>query len=213
MPGQAPLGRLEGVERVFVAGRPAVMLGAGEAEWKGRVRASGVTGLVRPRLSFVVDALTRHGNPFDLDNLCSPVLGVVATGSVRSVWATIEIGHPEGVWLEEADPPAPPSHAEVRVRIAAPPAQSNSQAEILPEPRGIARLGNAEPLGLHLVFYEATAFIGNFLFDGPVKPLIDALAPIFGGRARAPHDHRVRDLRVVRAPVRGNGVDVTCWRL
>jgi hypothetical protein len=188
------------------------MLGSGEAAWKATVRASGITGLTRPHLRFVVASLTRGGRPFDLDNLCSPVLGIVAPGPVESVWATVEVGEPEGVWVSEEAPPSPPADAEVRLVIARPPVGSKRRDEPLPELRDAAPLGVGEPLGLHLAFHDPAARVGDFGFTGPVKPLIDALAPLFGGTLHAPHDHRVRDLRVVRGRP-GQVVEAVCWRL
>lgn len=70
------------------------------------------------------------------------------------------------------------------------------------------------PIGLELTFDDDHVKIGRFNFEGPVKPLIDAFAPLFGQGRNGPADHRVRELRITKgARPPGTGVLVRAWMM
>jgi hypothetical protein len=143
--------------------------------------------------------------------MASPVLSVVA-GAVESVWVTVSEGETEGVAISDTPAPAPPPDA-FEVLIAEPPTRSVRRDDSLPELTDVVAIGVDEPVGLHLTINRPTAAIGDFKFEGPVKPLIDALAPLLGGVQGRPHDHRVRDLRVVRGSGSDGSATVAVWLL
>jgi hypothetical protein len=100
------------------------------------------------------------------------------------------------VTLRELRPPAVDHEIAFTSRIADPPLSSQAGSAVLAELEGASLLGQAGPLGLELTFDDPAAPIGNFGFNGPVKPSIDALGPLLGwqrpkkgGRA----DHRIHD--------------------
>lgn len=80
----------------------------------------------------------------------------------------------------------------------------------LTEMAGMQVVGSDQPLGCHLAFGDRHTPIGDFGFEGPIKPLIDALWPLLGGVSGRPADHRIRDLRVVSGAGMV-GVEVTLW--
>ena len=197
------------MEPVFVPGEPALFLTAREKEWKALVAQHCPVRLTRPRLGFTVASFRRRGHVFDLDNLTKPVLDVVG-GAVESVWATVAEGQVPGVSIGEGTPPPPP-RVDFRVSIADPPRRSVRTDQPLPELADVVPVGVNEHLGMRLALHGAQK-IGDFGFEGPVKPLIDALAPVLGGRPGRPADHRIKDLRVVQGAA-DDGADVVLWVL
>jgi hypothetical protein len=194
---------------VFVAGEPALLLTARESAWKAAVRDAGVTGLVRPRLRFVVSAWQRNGQVFDLDNLVEPVLRVVApVGRIRSVWATVDVGPEPGVYIDAADPAPPPADATT-ITVAELPRRSTRADVVLRELDGVPPLAGDWRVGCELRL-GANAGTIRFGFEGPVKPTIDALWPLLGGVPHRPHDHRIDDLRVVATNAPAS--TITVWR-
>lgn len=197
---------------VFVAGEPALLLSRGEAAWREAVRGCGLSNLRSPRFHFIVTSWRRGGNQFDLDNLVDPVLAAVGARPPDrvSVWATVEVGIHPGVVITDAPPPPPPA-SSVTLHLATAPSRSVRTSECLAELLDQAPVGTEEPCGCSLILGPDTTGV-VFGFDGPIKPTIDALWPLLGGAAHAPADHRIRDLRVSRDPLRA-GVQVALWPL
>jgi hypothetical protein len=104
----------------------------------------------------------------------------------------------------------PPPEAGRRVVIAGPPQQSVRRNDVLPELADVSQVGVDGAVGCYLRFGDAGVPIGDFGFDGPIKPLIDALWPMLGGEPHRPADHRIRDLRVERGGG-FEGVEVILW--
>lgn len=199
----------------FVAGEPVLFLTnpARESTWSAQVRAAIATSLEHPRLGFIVASLTRGHQPFDIDNLAKLVLDAVAPDPA-SVWVTVEVGDRPGVRIGDEAPPSLDASL-VDVRIGTPPRRSVRSPPVLVELATAVVIEPATaPIGLELTYDSAAVRIGRFDFEGPVKPLIDALAPLFGRYANGPADHRVRELRITKGVRPGEeGVRVRAWRL
>lgn len=198
---------------VFVCGRPSLFLTPRERAWREVVRASGVTGLVNPRLAFTVASNRRGGQNFDIDNLAKPVLEIVATDPA-SIWVTVSVGTAEGVLIDDAGPPIA-SSVEFEVDVPSPRRRSVRPLIPLVETHGMPVI---EPIdatvGLELSFDAASEPIGDFGFEGPIKPLIDALGDVLGTYSAGPRDYRVRELRVRKGQRPGGScVRLSIWRL
>jgi hypothetical protein len=196
---------------VFIEGRAATLLGSGEAAWCETVRARRVALPAELRLRFVVDSWRRGGHLFDLDNLVDPVLQSASwpgEGFV-SVWATVDVGEPIGVHVETGPLPALPADA-VAAELLNPRVRSVRAAVADPGFDCFEVFSGDEPLGCELALGQDVAPI-RFSFESPVKPAIDALWPVIGGRHDRPNDHRIRDLRVRLQA--GNGIRLALWRL
>ncbi|MHB1447006.1 MAG: hypothetical protein ACYCZV_15325 [Acidimicrobiales bacterium] len=158
----------------------------------------------------MVGSWLRGGHRFDLDNLVDPVLGAVGlpVAERASVWATVAVGATSGVAIATDVPPDPPADA-IALHIAAPPTRSVRREERLAELAEAIALEGDGAVGCYLTLGADTRGL-IFGFEGPIKPTIDALWPLLGGTARAPADHRIRDLRVRRDP-EGRGIAVALW--
>jgi hypothetical protein len=202
-------------DAVWVPGSPAVYLGAGESAWKKLLGGCGFMSS-RPAMIFTVSSWKRYGNWFDLDNLTWPVISAL-TLVPDSIWSTVRRAEPVGVTLWEQGPPAVDHEIAFARHIAQPPLSSQAGIPALIELEGASVLGRAEPLGLELTFDDPAAPIGNFGFNGPVKPMIDALGPLLGwhgSKKGGPADHRIHDLRVRRGKVPGShGAQLRLWYL
>lgn len=184
-------------------------MGRGEREWQDAVRSAVPHPPTTIRLQFTVASLLRLGNRFDIDNMSKPVLDALG-GEFESVWATVDVGNNPGV-LVSAEPP-PRSDMGRWVSISDPPNRSIRRYDVLPELADVEPVGANSSLGCHLLFGDPDTPIGDFGFEGPIKPLIDVLWPLLGGEANNPADHRIHDLRVDRS-TGVEGVDVTIWEL
>jgi hypothetical protein len=155
---------------------------------------------------------------YDLDNLTYPVLAVLGTTACESVGATVEIGGGEGVFIRDQSPPKPPDQHLVMTYIARPNTASVADRQLPPELGGAEQVGGDDLLGLSLEFDAAHVAVGEMSYEGPVKSLIDDLAPFFGYRhgngAPVAMDFRVKELRIARghSPMRA-GVRATIWSL
>lgn len=198
----------------FVAGEPVLFLTnkARERGWTDEVRRAVAGPLFHPRLAFTVSTLLRRGNPFDIDNTAKLVLETVSPAPA-SVWVTLMPGAPAGVAIDDVLPPRPEISA-LDVYVVAPPPRSFRGTQLPELTSAIVLEPATAPIGLELTFDSSEARIGQFAFDGPIKPLIDALGPLFGRYAYGPADHRVRELRITKGahPDR-SGVRVRAWLL
>lgn len=198
----------------FIGGEPVLFLAnpRREREWIGQIRAADIGPIRRPRLAFTVSSHRRRSQPFDIDNLAKLVLDCVAPDP-QSVWVTVAVGDPVGVLIEEVNPPQV-ERPVAEIYIEAPPLRSKRGTQ-LPELATVTKLEPATAsVGLELAFDDEHVRIGRFDFEGPVKPLIDALAPLLGRDRSGPADHRVHELRITKAaqPQR-TGVLVRAWMM
>lgn len=192
---------------VFVEGEPVLFMGRGERKWREKVRSAVALVPSSIRLQFTVASLLRWGNRFDIDNMCKPVLDALGA-EFDTIWATTVVGDRPGVTIAGERPPAP--YLAAQAMIADPPRMSVRRDDVLAELVDATPIRDDGPLGCHLRFGDPDAPIGDFGFEGPIKPLIDALWPLLGGEAHKPADHRIHDLRVERG-VAVQGVEVTVW--
>lgn len=201
------------MQPTFIGGRPALFLTSAERAWRETVGAVHLEALRHPRLAFTVASFRRGGQDFDIDNLTKPVLELVAPAP-ETVWVTVAVGEKEGVLIAEEEPP-PPARADVALEVARPRRRSVRPLVPLGETSGMRAI---EPLdavvGLELAFDSQDEPIGDFGFNGPIKPLIDALGNVLGTYAAGPRDYRVKELRVRRGARPGStGAQVKLWRL
>jgi hypothetical protein len=173
----------------------------------------------------MVDSYTRRGQYFDMESLGYVVLAswrhdLRRAGPVKladpfkpdAIWLTMRVTDGEvGVRLiSESPPEPPPALVRLEVEIERPPGLS-VRGTTIPELRDCAELDEASWLGLELRF-GPNVDIAEFGFQGPIKPLIDAMGPVLGlDRRGGPADHRLHDLRIRHDPDRGEGVIARLW--
>lgn len=201
---------------VFVPGEPPVFdVKKSERlrEWMQKIESAYARQASHPRLRFVVGAWQRWYNYFDLDNLCKPVLEVIAKDA-ESLWATMELGDQPGVYISDFMPPTPP-HVDGTFYIVHAPMTSKKQDEALPELVDANRIGTDEPLGVLLRFDSGKLSVGYKSIDfGPVKAALDALTQLVGMHKKQVADHRIHELRVLKgARPESDGVTIDVWRL
>ncbi|GHO56073.1 hypothetical protein [Ktedonobacter robiniae] len=200
-------------EYPFLEDEPPTFLSSGEKEWKENVRAICSQSLQHPCLRFVVSSWVRRYNYFDLDNIAGPVLNVVGMES-STVWVSMELGETPGVAISNHPPPIPSNLCQEPLYIRNPPIKSISSAALLPELEGQNIIGDEEPLGLILIFDSDETRIGDFSFEGPIKPLIDSFGPLLGTYHQSAKDYRIHEIRILKGHRIGErGVRVGFWFL
>jgi hypothetical protein len=164
------------------------------------------------KLTFVVSALRRRGQPFDLDNLVHPVL-MVFDDPIDQMSARLYVGDQPGVLIESAVA-EPPREGHLRSMYVA----SHSDASVRDRP-GIPEIledpvyDEHEGIGLSLIFDRSDIPIRRGWF-GPTEAVIDDLASWLGRytERRLIADHRIRDLRITRGQnPDGEGVHIAIW--
>ena len=185
-------------DSVFVDGEPVLSGGRGQERWQSEIRSRAPRRVAHPKLTFVVSALRRRGQPFDLDNLVHPVL-MVFDDPIDQMSARLYVGDRPGVLIEN-DISDPPRDGYLRSIYAV----SHSDASVRDRP-GIPEIlddplyDEHEGIGLSLVFDRSDVPIRGGWF-GPTEAVVDDLAPWLGRytRRRLIADHRIRDLRIAR---------------
>lgn len=200
-------------EPVFVEGHPALFLTRGERLWREAIRATGISTIAYPHMTFTVTSFRRGGQDFDIDNLAKPVLEIVSSNPT-TVWATVHEGERSGVLIEDAEPPTP-GRIDLALDVPSPRRRSVNPLTPLAETNGMNVLGSADaPVGIELAFDAEGERIGDFGFEGPIKPLIDALGNVLGTYSAGPRDYRVKELRIRRRERPGStGVQIRIWLL
>lgn len=196
---------------VWVPGEPVLSGGRGQDEWQAAIRtALGGREIRNPSLTFVVAALRRWGNPFDLDNLIHPVL-MVLDEPIDVVTARLYVGSQPGLLLEDSLPPLPEPVRSLYV-------SSHSKVSARTRP-GILELvddevlSDHEGLGLSLEFDRADIPIRRGWF-GPTEAVVDDLKPWFGTYTTREliADHRIRHVRFQRGiNPEAEGVRISVW--
>jgi hypothetical protein len=197
-------------EPVFVSGKPALS-GERDEPWKELVRAHLRGTPVHPTLTFVVSALRRRGQPFDLDNLVHPVLYVMED-PIDCVSARLFVGEPAGVLIEDRPPIVPPDEARTVRGERASKASDRNRVGI-PEIANDPPFTDHEGIGLFLRF-DANDVPIRLGWYGPTEAVIDDLKPWLGTYTsrQLVADHRLRDLRISRgAAPGGGGVTIDIW--
>ena len=200
------------VNPVFIEGEPVLSGGRGQGEWQEAIRKR-LGGAVRqPSLTFVVSALRRRGQPFDLDNLVHPVL-MVLDEPVDCVSARLYVGDPPGLLIEDRPPASPPPDRLRNIYLVSHSTRSDRDRDGIVEIAGDSAYLDHEGLGLSLAFDSPDIPIRRGWF-GPTEAVIDDLAPWLGRYTshELVADHRIRDLRIVRGvEPRSDGVRITLW--
>lgn len=181
----------------FIRGEPPTFLTKNEKAWKVTISTVCSHTLKNPHLKFIVSSWQRNYNYFDLDNLSKPVLDVVGKGA-STVWVSMQLGQPAGVHISEEISLSSLNLYEEHLYIANPPTRSIRASAPLPELQGRCILGSNEPLGLKLQFDSNTARIGDFGFEGPIKPLIDSLGPLLGTYHQGAVGYRIHEIHISR---------------
>lgn len=199
-----------------VLGAPASFATAGERPWKARLEEVllGVVpepGLRAVDLDFVVSP--RVGDPLgpDIDNLCEPVLSVLAgrlgwfggsRTTIRLLRARKQVGPRTGCRITLTNDVEPTPVGDIPVLLDAiwggPLPRSAQDA---PFARWVATELRALPspgarVGVSLRF-AGPINLGD-IATGRIKNVIDCLWPLLGGTARAPDDARVTVLEATR---------------
>lgn len=199
---------------MFVAGKPLTDIWAAPGlQWRSKLSCAIRAPLRNPHLRFV----RNDRNHFDLDNLAYPVLAVAGCAACESLWATVERGTREGVWISEQVPPPPPT-GSVALRIELPSVSSVATRIPPPDLLGVEVVAEGHNLGLTLAFDSAEVAVGELSYEGPTKSLIDDLGPLLGFRPYigrvVSNDERVKELRITRGHrANGRGVEVSFWPL
>jgi hypothetical protein len=216
---------------IRIAGIPATFATSREQAWKADVARDAPaapmggreTGLV---MRFLLPTLAPNSQPLDVDNLCEPVIAVLARergwfggARTRIAWwsASKEVGAPPGceVVVHEDAAPRPDTAATydhvyrgIMPRNAkAPEVATWAAAVVEAEPHPVP-----QSCTLRLGFGSPTVNLGD-ISTGVVKSFVDCLYPFYGGRPGAPEDWRISRLTVERAVpgLAGDEVRVRFW--
>jgi hypothetical protein len=184
-------------------------------------------------MHFAVESWTRHGQHFDLDNLVTPVMGAIfgkketnrpeARMTLAGWRATIGQAPTPFLLLDFSDDVllATEQTCDCRVLIDA------TWTGAIPTDSGpsdcglpvwvIANMGDHVPsddqrFGVHLIFGAMTRSISR-PEEKPIKPVIDCLYPIFGGKPRGGQDWKKCLLQVERRDDLQGSCHIRCWLL
>lgn len=202
-----------GHEPIFVAGKPLTDIWASPGlRWQRLLAVALPNPLRRPHLCFV----RNDHHHFDLENLVYPVLAGSGSLDCDSIWASVDTGPAEGVWITEAIPPSPPAAVTtVTVRIEQPSAGSVAGRVVPPELADAEVVAPGRTVGMALAFDSSEALLAGY--EGAVKSLVDDLRPLLGevpymSRRMVSDDERVKELRITRGHrLGGHGVVITLW--
>jgi hypothetical protein len=213
-------------ERVWLPGHSPVSGGRGQLERQLQVLESVPVPPGAVSMHFRVPSYQRRGHFFDMESLGYVVLAswrhdLSRSGPVKkpkfyrpdSVWLTMVAGSEDeqGVELAHESPPAPEPDTVVTDLVIADPPRQSVRGAVIPELITTLELSDAPWLGLDLTF-GANVDIGEFGFNGPIKPLIDAMSPLLGRDSRGgPADHRLHDLRIRQGSQTDGTVRVRAW--
>lgn len=215
--------------RLRIDGRPAAFAGgAPERRWRQTLQTALEPHAPDPaarglRVSFALPPPAPGRPGADLDNMLDPLLSVLVNGvgwfggrrpAIDFIWATKSSADRPGCELELLRrPPGSPISEPVlidAVYAGPPPASARDEPlaawvrerVVAPPPGG--------SFGVALCFGDPRVNLGD-VATGRAKPVIDCLWPALGGTPRAPHDHLVRELRLLR-DVTVTGVRITLWQ-
>jgi hypothetical protein len=218
----------------IVAGEASVWMGSGERAWKNQLSASVRLDTSKPPafldLDFRVASFLRNGQVFDLDNMVTPVFNALL-GPRRSQirlallgWRATRVENQDtGLRLRQYDEALGTFElcgsvlvldATLRGRLPVDSREGGS-----PFVAGIQEaLGPWAPERTHR-FAVALAF-GDDVRDitwvegVPIKPVVDCLFPVFGGRPGAPDDWKVDAIQVERGrPDLRGACAIKIWEL
>lgn len=215
----------------FIPGEPPTWLGSGERDWKARL-AEAVKLAPAPflNLDFRVSSFLRAGHRFDLDNMVTPVfdqlLGPRRSELRRALhgWSARRGLSPQpGLRIVEADSARNDSMGGEDCLVldlaylGGLPADSRGKGVEFAQ-AVVHALGAWSPSAEHrfavdLGFGDDVQDI-TWVAEKPVKPVVDCLFPVLGGRPGAPEDWKIERLRVQRglSDLRG-AFSVKVWAL
>lgn len=202
---------------IFVPGLPATFATAMERKWKAALdlaipqadpghTASGL------RMTFALEALERKGRPFDLDNLCEPVISVLVNRkgyfggrrpNIRWWHASRRRSEPVGCRIDLCQGAMPtimgPNSIFRGTYAGALPrcATDTAIADWLAKSLGSRCMPVDGRAAVGLTFGTASVNLGD-IATGCVKAVIDNLFPILGGTIGAPADWRIDELLVAK---------------
>lgn len=196
---------------IRIRGEPATFLTSKEKPWKTLLK-EGLDGFFVPpnhglHVRFTVTSWKRRGHAFDLDNLAKPVLDLLKDVAPVFVEARVNLGDRPGVEITTSRTPTF-SASGSSFWIRKPPVRSTKSLEVHPDLVGVPKIPSERPVRVFLAVHEPLP-VTDFGFTGFVKPTLDLLWPIFGGRPGAPRDDRVRFLVVTGSDGRASGVTVS----
>ncbi|HEY9720519.1 MAG TPA: hypothetical protein V6D47_00790 [Oscillatoriaceae cyanobacterium] len=213
-----------------VSGLPVTFATKLESRWKATIREQLAEIQIEPAIAVALDftllSMARAGHPFDLDNLCEPVLSELSGAGwfrgkrpgLRQWSATKRLGPDTGVSIRlgstaPSDSNAAPNHL-YKGKL---PRKGTDPTFIEWVERHLARqldLRASDSVGLALQFGSSRLNIGD-IATGRVKNVIDCLFPVIGGTAGAPNDWKF-DALYVKKEVEGlgeDGLSIAIWPL
>lgn len=196
----------------WAPGIPATFATAGERPWRecleqaiaeaaGRDEHSGVS------LSFSVESLRRGGHPFDLDNLCEPVISVLVNGkgwfrgrrpNIRWWSAERHVASTTGCRIHLADD-VPDDHLSGQTIFEGvyagefPSRATDTRIADWLTNSVLDQRARDRHFGVGLCFGTDAINLGD-IATGPVKSIIDNLYPLLGGAVGVPEDWRIERL-------------------
>jgi hypothetical protein len=203
-------------EKFKVKGLPATFATKLEKEWKENL----YNQIPKPclnghenglKLKFFIPSLERHGQPFDIDNLCEPVFSVLVnkigwfnSSRINIQWwqASKQISKNIGCDFEIYDqnridfPKELPLFEDNFTGTLPDNARSKELVSWAHEKRSEKKISKLPtPIILYLLFNNIDLNLGD-ISTGKLKSFIDCLFPLFGGELGAPQDHRIVNLIV-----------------
>jgi hypothetical protein len=179
-----------------------------EKAWRARVAAVIGNLDVAPqdgiRAEFTTSSDKRGGNYFDLDNMAKCVFDALSDRKPKYVELTRQVGDKPGVVLTVGLPESPPPPFLCCMAV-----RRGAKRDLVPEPalKGLCAFAGEAPLYVHLAFHEDVS-LTDFGLSGAIKPALDCLWPLLGGKSARPHDYRIQRLVLRRSTARPSGVSV-----
>lgn len=196
---------------IWIFGSPYPFATSGEAAWKQALSAAIPEGPVGQQtegveVTFQHRTFLRRNQPFDLDNLCEPVLSVLVNtkkwfggGRPNIQWIRArKIFDPnEGCLLTlSAVDPTPIEGDLVLEHLHLGPLPKGARDPALYQAlSGFPTVSPTQCFGVSLKFVNHAVNLGE-IATAPVKSLIDSLFPVIGGTVGRPHDWRITELLV-----------------
>lgn len=200
------------MDNIFIEGRPATFATAGENQWKEIVQELLVDKVNTSnyiKLNFYIDKSEFYIDGFDVDNLCEPVFQVLTSklgwfegkranikGFVASKFPVTEI---KGLELEQFDCIEENKEQALFDNIYTGPFPNKATDPYIIEwLEQFKYEDNSESYHLRLCFGSEKLSIAT-ISSGKVKPIIDGLYKLIGGKKGAPDDHKIHRLSVQKA--------------
>ena len=202
-------------ETYWVPGEPATFATKKERKWKEALQSKMVEVIPREcegvSFDFVLSTLAPNRQPLDVDNLCEPVFSVLSGklgwfGGRRpniKYWSACKsVGEKTGVYIKVSD-------FEFNMDSKLTVVFDSVYSGVLPkkatdrnfidwvEQQVASDIQRRERYSMKIELGGLAVNIGE-IATGKVKPIIDCMVPVIGGKCGAPEDWRIDRLTVVK---------------